>query len=144
MGNAYRKNWKNLQGGPDIIGHDVWDLSATVTQAPSVATSLTDRLGASTYLAGGDARLEGVLVQATGTLGLGRIGVEVTLAGAVVASGALYAGGPPSEYFALEKGQLLDIPVASGQALAANYVVEQVLDAGQVLNVKLNLTLLEG
>jgi len=143
MGTEYKRNYKNFVGRPDLIGHDVLELGATLTQAPVGATALTDRQGTASYLAGSDARLEGVMVQASGAIGLGRVGVEVLLDGAVVATGNLYAGGPQSKYFALKKGLLQDVPVASGQALTANYSVEQSLDTGQALRASLNLALLE-
>lgn len=143
MSAASRKNQKNLYGRPDIIGRDVWEVSASLGQAPAAAAALSDRIGQTSYLAGCDARLEGVLVQASGTLGLGRVGVDVRLDGTVVASGALYAGGPTSLFVRLSKSEQEDVAVASGQALTVNAQVDQVLDAGQAIRASLTLALLQ-
>jgi len=143
MGREYRRNIKNQYGRPSVIGRDVWELSASVGQAPGGAASMSDRLGSTTYLAGSDVRLLGVMVQATGTIGIGRIGVEVQLAGSTVASGNLYAGGPMSKYIKLAIETDEDVPVASGAALTANVSVEQGLDAGQAIRASLSLDLLE-
>jgi len=83
------------------------------------------------------------LVQASGTLGLGRVGVDVRLDGTVVASGALYAGGPASLFVRLSKSEQEDVAVASGQALTVNAQVDQVLDAGQAIRASLTLALLQ-
>lgn len=145
MGTEYRRNIKNLYGRPDIVGQDVVDLGASAIQAPVGSTALTDRLGGTQYVLGSDARLEGAHVSVgSGNLTLGRIGIEVLLAGTVVASGNLYAGGPAGgKYLVLPKESLLDVPVVSGQALTANYSVEQSLDTAQSLRVSLSLVLLE-
>jgi len=144
MGLEYRRNYKNLVGKPDIIGRDVIDLGVTGLQATVGATSLADRLGATRFELGADARLEGVhLALSSGALTLGRVGVELLVDGAVVASGALYAGGPGAEHVTLAKGALMDVPVASGSVLTAQYAVEQSLDTVQALRASVSLALLE-
>ena len=144
MGVEYRRNYKNLVGKPDIVGHDVVDLGVTGLQAAVGPTALTDRLGASRLELGSDARLEGVsLALSSGALTLGRVGVEVHLDGAPVASGALYAGGPGAKFLKLDKQTLSDIPCASGQVLTVNYAVEQSLDTVQALRASLSIALLE-
>lgn len=143
MGTPYRRNYKNLVGKPDIIGRDVWEVGGSVAQPIAAGAPLTDRLGGTSYVAGADIRLEGVMVQATGTIGLGRLGVEVLLDGSVVASGNLYAGGPTGKYIALTKETLEDVPVASGQTLTANIAVEKSLDTGQAVRAALSLAILE-
>lgn len=143
MGEAYRRNVKNLYGRPDIIGRDVWEVGGSFGQAPVGATSLTDRFSEDTYLAGAAMRLEGAMIQATGTLGAGRIGVEIKNGASVVGSGNLYASGPQSKYISFPKEDGLDVPVASGDALTVNYSVEQGLSAGNALRVSLGLCILE-
>jgi hypothetical protein len=143
MGNEYRQNYKNLVGRPNIIGRDVWEVTGSVGLAIAAGVPLTDSLGGGSYVAGADARLDGVMIQATGVLGLGRIGVDVKLDGLTVASGHLYAGGPAAQYIPLSVSSLEDVPVASGQTLTANVSVEQGLDAGQAVRAALSITLLE-
>jgi len=143
MGRDYRRNIKNQYGRPAVIGQDVVELTASVGQAPGGAAPLSDSLGAASYVSPSDARLLGVVIQATGTLGLGRLGVEVLLAGSVVASGNLYAGGPSSKYIKLAIKSNEDVAVGSGQALTANVSVEQSLDTGQAVRASLSLDLLE-
>ncbi len=143
MGNEYKQNYKNLVGRPNIIGRDVWDVGVTLAAAPAAAVALSDRLGGESYELAVAARLDGVTIQATGVLGLGRIGVEVQLNGAVIASGSLYAGGPDSVYIPLSVTALQDVAIASGEALTVNASVELSLDTGQALRTALNLTLLE-
>lgn len=145
MGIAYRKNLKNQYGRPDIIGREVVELGASSVQAPVGATALTDRLGASRWAAGANARLEGAHVSlGSGDLTLGRVGVEVLLDSTVVATGNLYAGGPDgAKYITLSKEKQEEVAVASGAVLTANYSVEQSLDTVQTLRVSLSLALLE-
>jgi hypothetical protein len=144
MGVAYKRNWKNVQGGPDIIGRDVWELDVASLQAPVGATALTDNGTSSRYTAGADARLEGMMLAlSSGTLTLGRIGVEVLADGVVVASGELNPG-HGGKYITLNKGSQEDVAVASGVVLTANYSVEQSLDTVQGLRVALSLAILEG
>lgn len=142
MGTEYKRNWKNLVGRPDILGRDVWELTATALQAPSAVTALTDRAASTQYIAAASCRLEGAHVACSGTLGLGRIGVELLVQGLVVASGALLPG-ESSKHISLPKGALQDIPVASGEVVTANYVVEQVLDTVQAVRVALSIVHLE-
>ena len=144
MGTEYKRNWKNLVGRPDIVGHDVVDLGVTGLQAAIVPTPLADRLGSTRHELGSDARLEGVsLALSSGALTLGRVGVEVMLDGAPVASGALYAGGPGAKFIKLDKQTLSDIPCASGQVLTVNYTVEESFDTVQALRASLSIALLE-
>lgn len=146
MSVASRRNQKNLYAKPDIIGRDILQLGASDLQAAAGNTALADGFGGNRWVVGSDARLEGFMIQVgSGDLTLGRIGVEVQSDGLVVASGSLYAGGPAGgKYVALLKDELLDVPLASGAVLTANYAVEQPLDTQQDLRVSVNLTLLEG
>ena len=137
MGQEYKKNYKRHVGRPNIIGQDIWEVTGTVGQAPAGAAAMADRLGATSYEAGADASLEGVMVQATGVLGAGRIGVELQLDGATIASGSLYAGGPGAVFITAPHS------IASGQVLTANVSVEQGLDAGQVVRAAASITVLE-
>lgn len=144
MGTEYRRNYKNLLGKPDIIGRDVVNLGATGLQATTGATPLTDRLGSTRFELGADARLEGAhLALSSGALTLGRVGVELLVDGTVVASGALYAGGPGADHMTLAKGALADVPIASGSVLTAQYAVEQSFDTVQALRASVSLALLE-
>ncbi len=142
MGREYRRRIKNQYGRPALIGQDVVVLSGPIGQAPTGAVALTDSLGAASYVAPTDARLLGVVVQATGVIALGRVGVEVLLDGALVASGNL-GGGTNSTYLKLAIETDEDVPIASGQALTANVAVEQVLGAGEAVRASLSLDLLE-
>ena len=143
MSAASRQNQKNLWGKPDIVGRDVWEVSASVAQTVAAAVAMSDIAGQTTYRAGCDARLEGLMIQASGTLALGRVGVDVRLNGLVVGSGALYAGGPPSVYVKLLKAEQQDVAVASGDLLTVNAQVDFQLDAGQGLRGALSLALLQ-
>ncbi len=142
MGREYRRRIKNQYGRPALIGQDVVELTGSVGQAPGPAAALTDSLGAASYVAPADARLLGVVVQATGVIGIGRVGVEVLLDGSLVASGNL-GGGTNSSYIQLPIETDEDVAIASGQALTANVSVEQGLDAGQAVRASLSLDLLE-
>jgi len=144
MGTKYKRNYKNFVGHPDIIGRDVVDLGVTGLQAIAANTALADRNSVTRFELGADARIEGFhLALSSGALTLGRVGVEIQLDGAVVASGNLHSGGPGAKYITLAKGILADVPATSGQVLTANYAVEQPLDTVQSLRVSLNLALLE-
>lgn len=144
MGTEYKRNYKNLVGRPDIIGRDVWEVGVTPIQAAAWDTGMTDRFGSLRYEAGADARLEGVhMALSSGSLTLGRVGVQVALDGVVVASGNLHSGGPGAKYIALKKVTLEDVPVSSGSVLTVSYAVEQSLDTAQGLRASLSLTTLE-
>ena len=143
MSVASRRNQKNLWGKPDIIGRDVWEVNGSVGQAPGPAAGLSDSAGQTSYLAGCEARLEGLMVQTSGTLATGRVGVDVRLNGLAVGSGALYAGGPASLYVKLLKAELNDVAIASGDALTVNASVEQGLSAGFQLRASVSLALLQ-
>ena len=144
MGTEYRRNYKNMLGKPDILGRDVLDLGAASLQAIGTPTSMTDWMGTVRQEIGVDARLEGVtLALSSGAMTLGRVGVEVMLDGAPVASGSLYAGGPSADMIKLAKGAFADVPVASEQVLTVNVHVIESMDTVQSLRASLSLALLE-
>lgn len=143
MSAASRRNQKNLWARPDVVGRDVWEASVAVAQTVAASVAMADLAGQTTYRAGCDARLEGLMIQASGIVGLGRIGVDVRLNGLVVGSGALFAGGPPSVYVKLLKAEQQDVAVASGDLLTINAQVDLELDAGQTLRGALSLALLQ-
>jgi hypothetical protein len=143
MSLASRRNQKNLYAKPDVIGRDVVDLGAASADAVAGTTSLTDRNGLAQYVAGADMRLEGAhLSVSSGVLNLGHIGVALALDGAPVASGSLVTG-QGGKYLSLQKGELQDVAVASGQILTATYDVTQSLDTTRSIRCALSLAILQ-
>jgi hypothetical protein len=142
MGDAYRANWKNLTGKPDVTARETIEMGATVASGGGSA-NLTDRQGISAQPAVRAARLEGASVVASSGLTAGTLSVALTVNNAVVASGDLTTGGVAYLDLILEKENQAAIALAAGATIRMLYNSVGLLGEAPTLSGRVHLSLLE-